>query len=116
MLPQAPHVPVYWEETQTEPLVSCSSPHLFTPSESITAGETWFHLSTNRLRATPSSQNCTIWIPHLHKMDLIENLVGMFAIKGSFPFVSMEHNLGYYRNLAPGKQLLLLKYVLSILY
>ena len=50
-------------------------PSVFTPSESTTQRrKLWLSISTNRLRPALSNQNCTVWIPHPHKMDLIKSL------------------------------------------
>lgn len=64
------------EKPHTEPSASLTMPHIFMLLESTTAGKLYFCLSNNRLRPAPSNQNCTVWIPCLHKMDLIETFWG----------------------------------------
>lgn len=46
----------------------------------MTAGKLWFCLHEG-WRPTLSNQNCIIWISHLHKKDLIENLGRNFPYK-----------------------------------
>lgn len=53
--------------------------------ESAPGGKPLLHLSTNRLRPVLSTQDCTIWVPHLHKTDLIENLGRIFHYKRRLP-------------------------------
>lgn len=73
---------VYQEEPHTEFSVSRTTTHVFMTSESIVGkGKLWFCLSNNRERPALSNQNCAIWIPHLHKMDLLEDLGGHFHYK-----------------------------------
>lgn len=73
-----------------------TTPHLFTRSESTTAGKPCFHLSTNELRRGPFSHNyktCTLAYIYMDQSklhnsdasftqkDLIENLDGNFHYK-----------------------------------
>lgn len=59
-----------------------------------------FSFSKGR-RPASSNENCVIWIPNLHKMDLIENWADPFAINCGFPFDLVEDNLScYYLNLS----------------
>lgn len=50
----------------------------------MTAGKLWFCLHEG-WRPTLSNQNCIIWISHLHKKDLIENLGRHFPYKRKPP-------------------------------
>lgn len=86
------------EEPQTEPSASSTMPCFSMLSQATTAGKPWFHLPTNWLRPAPPNHNCTIWIPHLYKTDLIENLSRNICYTRQ-PFVFMENNSGSYPNL-----------------
>lgn len=50
------------------------------------------------LVSIPTNQKRTIWIPNLHKTDLIESLGGSSCYKSSLRFVLVEHNLGCHLN------------------
>lgn len=75
------------EELQTELWASHTMSCLLTPSVSTNMGEPCFPLSTKvLLRPAHYNQNCTIWIPQLHKRDLIGNLGQSFQYKRWSPF------------------------------
>ena len=95
-IPRGLLLSVYLEEPQAELWVSHTPAHLFTPSESITAGKFLVpslpcYCPINRLWPADLSQpirtlqniflfafilnipNCTIWKPHLHEMGWHRN-------------------------------------------
>lgn len=98
MLTGAPPMLCTQRKTRLNLFLALCPAYLHHLSQPLQGNPGFICLSTSGLRLAQSSQNYTIWIPHLPKTNLIGTWLRTFVING-LPFVSVEHSLSYYVNL-----------------